>query len=475
MKCLATPFVASALLRYPHQHARRYLSGWPHLAAARAVSSWTTTADEAPRSDLPQIIPTKRVPIHLYAHEIEPDALTQLRVLAESPVPTDFVAAMPDVHLGKGVTIGSVFASEHYVCPMAVGVDIGCGMAAIPIEGLYKENLSQSQLEMIQQRIKEKIPTGFSQHRRTLEGTQDVIQEITEAAHPSQFLEDQLLLRRVTDQLGTLGGGNHFLELVYEEQSEQIWVMLHSGSRNIGNRVAVHYDRAFKHEMEQQGIDTKRLQGIHYMPIESELGQDYLHDMEWCQRYAWHNRRVMKEIMLDIVEQVTGCGADMTKAVNIHHNYCSCEDCDDGRKLWVTRKGATSAKKGEMGIIPGSMGTGSYITRGKGNPLSWSSSSHGAGRRMSRTKAHSSIPQDEFEESMKGILCDTHPSVKDEAPQAYKDLADVMKHQESLTEIVYHLLPLVNVKGFESKLPKRYRKAASGQAPEKRSKKKQKG
>ena len=179
-------------------------------------------------------------------------------------------------------------------------------------------------------------------------------------------------------------------------------------------------------------------------------------DMEWCQSYAWHNRRFMKEIMVDILEKETGKHADLEHSVNIHHNYCACEECN-GRKLWVTRKGATSAKKGEWGIIPGSMGTGSYITKGKGNPLSWQSCSHGAGRQMSRTKAHSNITQEEFEQSMKGIVCDTHPSVKDEAPQAYKDLTEVMKNQESLAEIVYRLLPIINVKGFENKIPSKYR------------------
>lgn len=198
----------------------------------------------------------------------------------------------------------------------------------------------------------------------------------------------------------------------------------------------------------------------------------FIRDMDWCQRYAFHNRRVMKEIMLDIVHEVTGREADLTNSVNIHHNYCSCEDCGGGRMLWVTRKGATSAKQGEAGIIPGSMGTGSYITRGKGNLKSWNSSSHGAGRRMSRTRAHADIPQESFEDAMKGILCDTHPSVKDEAPQAYKDLSLVMKNQESLTEIVHHLLPIINVKGFESKLPKRYRKHEENMSDKKKSKKK---
>ena len=193
------------------------------------------------------------------------------------------------------------------------------------------------------------------------------------------------------------------------------------------------------------------------MPIDSQEGQDYLRDMEWCQQYAFHNRRVMKEIMLGIVDKVTGKPANMAEAVNIHHNYCACEDCGDGRKLWVTRKGATSAKLGEMGIIPGSMGTGSFITRGKGNLMSWNSASHGAGRKMSRTQAHKAISQEAFEESMKGVVCDTHPSVKDEAPQAYKDLSEVMKNQESLTDVVYRLLPLVNVKGFEKKVPNKYK------------------
>jgi tRNA-splicing ligase RtcB len=175
-------------------------------------------------------------------HEIERDALSQLKVLAESPLPTDYVAVMPDAHLGKGVTIGTVFASENYVCPNAVGVDIGCGVAAIPIEGLFKWQIKPDELVRIQQLIKERIPVGFKQHRKTLDGTKNVIDMITGNVKPSQFLAEQLTSPRVTDQLGTLGGGNHFLELVCEENSGQVWFMLHSGSRNIGNRVATHYD-----------------------------------------------------------------------------------------------------------------------------------------------------------------------------------------------------------------------------------------
>lgn len=210
--------------------------------------------------------------------------------------------------------------------------------------------------------------------------------------------------------------------------------------------------------LQKKGVNTRQLNGIHYMPIESQEGQDYLRDMEWSQQYAFQNRKAMQQIMLEIIADVTKCEPEMSRSVNIHHNYCTCEDCGNGRKLYVTRKGATSAAKGQMGIIPGSMGAGSYITRGKGNEQSWNSSSHGAGRRMSRTKAHANITQEEFEGAMDGVVCDTHPSVRDEAPQAYKDLNAVMENQSSLTEIVHRLLPLINVKGFEKKLPKKYTK-----------------
>lgn len=416
---------------------------------------------------LPRIIETDGVPIYLYATDIEPDALKQLTILAESPLPVDYVSAMPDAHLGKGVTIGTVFATEAYVCPNAVGVDIGCGMAAIPIDGLYKDDLTQQNLVNIQRALKQRIPTGFDQHAKMLKGVKETIEKITEECEPTDYIKQQLTNPKVTDQLGTLGGGNHFLEVLYDENSKQIWLMLHSGSRHIGNRVATHYDQVAKYILQEQGVDTNALRGINYMLIESQEGQDYLKDMEWCQQYAWQNRRFMKEIMIDVVERETGKHADLDHSVNIHHNYCACELCN-GKRLWVTRKGATSAKKGELGIIPGSMGQGSYITRGKGNPKSWNSSSHGAGRRMSRTKAHSNITQHDFEHAMRGILCDTHPSVKDEAPQAYKDLTDVMINQESLTEIVCRLLPVINVKGFETKIRSKYGKEANSEMSSKR-------
>eukprot|EP00581_Thalassiosira_minuscula_P004703 CAMPEP_0183747430 /NCGR_PEP_ID=MMETSP0737-20130205/67260_1 /TAXON_ID=385413 /ORGANISM="Thalassiosira miniscula, Strain CCMP1093" /LENGTH=401 /DNA_ID=CAMNT_0025983143 /DNA_START=342 /DNA_END=1547 /DNA_ORIENTATION=+ len=394
--------------------------------------------------------------------------MAQVKLLAESPIPVDYVAVMPDAHLGKGVTIGTVFASEKYICPNAVGVDIGCGMAAVPLHGLHKHQISNAQKVEIFEKLKERIPTGFAKHNRMLPETKEVLEEITEEMPPTDYVMEQLHLSRVTDQLGTLGGGNHFLEVVHDDKDDQVWSLLHSGSRNIGNRVAQHYDNIAKNLLQSQGVDTRKLNGIHYMPIESQEGQDYLRDMEWCQRYAFQNRRAMQRIMLEILAEVTHSEADTDRAVNIHHNYCQCEECGNGRKLYITRKGATSAAAGQMGIIPGSMGSGSYITRGRGELSSWNSSSHGAGRRMSRVKAHANIPQEEFEHAMEGVVCDTHPSVRDEAPQAYKDLFIVMEQQQSLTDIVHRLLPLINVKGFEEKLPKKYRKKKEQQSRRRR-------
>jgi tRNA-splicing ligase RtcB (3'-phosphate/5'-hydroxy nucleic acid ligase) len=426
------------------------------LSSVAADGPLSKTDYPKPIIELPQIIETKGVPIHLYAEEIDKDAMNQVIVLAESPIPVDYVAVMPDVHGGTGAPVGTVFASEKYVAPNAVGLDIGCGMAAIPIHDLYKSDLTNADKSRIKKLIRRWIPTGVRQHRKALRGTKEILDEITETNQPTDGLKQQLLLPHVTDLLGTLGGGNHFIEVLYCDKSEQVWCMLHSGSRKVGKRVAQYYDEIAQKILRKQGVNTFRLNGINYLEIESQEGQDYLRDMEWCQQYAYHNRRVMQEILLNVIYEVVKKNADWDHAVNIHHNYCRCEDCGDGRKLYVTRKGATSAAAGEMGIISGSMGTGSYITRGRGNMMSWRSSSHGAGRRLSRIKAHTDITQEDFERLMEGIVCDTHPSVKDEAPQAYKDLAVVMKQQESLTDTVHRLIPLINVKAVEKKLQKKY-------------------
>eukprot|EP01023_Acetabularia_acetabulum_P068500 TRINITY_DN9723_c0_g1_i13.p1 TRINITY_DN9723_c0_g1~~TRINITY_DN9723_c0_g1_i13.p1 ORF type:complete len:291 (-),score=48.62 TRINITY_DN9723_c0_g1_i13:1276-2148(-) len=249
--------------------------------------------------------------------------------------------------------------------------------------------------------------------------------------------------------------GNHFLEIVYDEGEQQVWILLHSGSRNIGNITAELYDKKAKSILDKMGL--RMPPGLNYMEIDSKEGREYLQDMQWCQKYAFQNRQAMLGIMSDVVNEVTGANPDMSRAVNIHHNYCSCERCQYtdpktgqqvDRDLWVTRKGATSARPGQFGIIPGSMGVGSYIVKGKGQSRAWSSCSHGAGRRMSRKAAVKKIPQKDFVDAMEGIVCDTAQKVRDEAPQAYKDLTKVMENQKDLVDVEHRLLPLINVKGF---------------------------
>jgi len=392
------------------------------------------------------------VPVHLYTDDIDEATRQQLVNLARSPMPVGFVAAMPDVHLGKGATIGSVFASKDYVCPNAVGVDIGCGMCAAPMEGpLLRKDLTEKKLRSIQRALRDAIPTGKNSHNSSSGGMHKKMKELLAEHDPTKWLRNRLDERH-TRQLGTLGGGNHFVELVYDEE-DRVWMLLHSGSRNIGNVTAVHYD-----EVAIKACGSKDLA---FLPIHSADGQAYLKDMTFCQAYAFENRHFMLDSFANIMKKETGKNTLWNKMVNIHHNYCECEQCRyldattnewKEEQLWVTRKGATSARAGQLGIIPGSMGTGSYIVRGRGEGDSWSSCSHGAGRAMSRNQAFRDINSEAFVKHMasRGIIWDEayFERVKDEAPMAYKDLNQVMRNQASLVDIVHHLQPLVNMKGW---------------------------
>ncbi|CAF1321410.1 unnamed protein product [Adineta ricciae] len=372
---------------------------------------------------LPLIIPTSGVPIHLYTREIESKALKQLTVLAESGIVKGFVAAMADVHVGVGATIGTVFASLTHVSPYAVGADIGCGMIAAPIDGLTKAKLNEKWKKEIQRAC-----TNYLRNQ---------ICDITKK------------------QLGTLGSGNHFLEILYDE-NDQVWIMLHSGSRRIGKETCDYYHGIAGQQMSQRRLPV--INELKYLEIDSSEGQDYLIDMRWCLNYAEQNRRIMLDELCSIIKLVTGYEADLKRMVNIHHNYCQQErisfegpESATEELVWVTRKGATSARKGQLGIIPGSMGTGSFIVQGLGNSLSFHSCSHGAGRLMSRTMAMKQISQQSFEQAMQGIVSDTSAALRDEAPQAYKNLTTVMTNQETLVKIVHRLKPLINVKGVSER------------------------
>lgn len=411
--------------------------------------------------ELPVVIQTENVPVYVFSsQEVEEGALEQLKNLARSVVPVGFVSAMPDVHLGAGATIGSVFASEKYVSPNAVGVDIGCGMIAVPFTGLHKDMLTENIKQTIHSKIKSVIPTGFNQHDHPLPGVDNALRSIDKLIKPTAWLTDNLLsgdaFAKTQRQIGTLGGGNHFIEVVHDE-TDTVWLMLHSGSRYAGKTTAEYYNKLALKQMQQQGVrDCPK--DLFYLRIDSPEGQDYLNDMVWCQHYAYQNREFMLNKLIEVMTEITGKVPDESKRINAHHNFCENTRCTytDPRTgatvekdLWVTRKGATAARLGQFGIIPGSMGVGSYIIKGRGNSLSWESCSHGAGRLLSRSAAKKVLRQEDFQRQMQGIVYDANmPELIDEAPMAYKNLDGVMQDQRALVEVVHRLLPLINVKGF---------------------------
>lgn len=395
-----------------------------------------------------EVIPTSGVPIKVFTNQLEAKARAQLILLAESGFAEEFVAAMPDVHYGLGATIGSVFASSRMVCPNAVGVDIGCGMAAVPFPGVRASELGKDRLWELHALIKKRIPTGMTVH--------DQAQWAPVLDDPARtpWLSSQLTGRALRS-LGTLGGGNHFIEIVHDPEGG-VWAMLHSGSRNLGKITADRYNDKAKAQMAARG-EAPRHTDLNALLLESPEGQEYILDMQWCQKFALANRQAMLEILGRIMEESTGVSPDWSGMVNIHHNFCSCEKCryqnQAGewleRELWITRKGATSARQDQRGLIPGSMAVGSWLVQGQGNWESWYSCSHGAGRQKSRTASFTDIHQKDFELAMLGIVAETVPELRDEAPQAYKDLGQVMEWQRDLVTPVRRLLPLVNVKGWD--------------------------
>ncbi|KAF4707931.1 hypothetical protein FOZ62_028131, partial [Perkinsus olseni] len=319
------------------------------------------------------------------------------------------------------------------------------------VPGLTRLGLSETFLVKLHGQLVQRIPTGFNSHEKASPEMRGAMKRLMEEHNPTAHTRGVIGERHVR-QIGTLGGGNHFIELLYD-QEENIWLMLHSGSRNIGNVTAQYYDGL---AARQTGTSKENLA---HLAIASEAGQDYLRDMHFCQAYAMENRKFTMNSFVGAVRDLTGKVPDWGTLVNIHHNYCECEDCtyrdpESGRivrdKLWITRKGATSARKGQLGIIPGSMGTGSYITQGKGESMAWSSCSHGAGRKLSRNAAKRVVGVGELNDMMEGIVWDSNAAklVRDEAPVAYKDLNEVMMNQEDLVEVVHKLKPLMNMKGY---------------------------
>lgn len=375
---------------------------------------------------------------------VEQQAMEQLRKIASLPFIHSHIAVMPDVHLGKGATVGSVIATKRAIIPAAVGVDIGCGMCAVRTN-LTADDLPDS-LAPLRSSLESAIPVGQASHKDVPRPAESAWYsklkrryEAIEAKHPG-FAPRQ----SAAFQLGTLGGGNHFIEVCLDE-AQRVWIMLHSGSRNIGNRIGSYFIEKAKKEMERQFIRLPD-KDLAYLVEGSTLFDDYVEAVGWAQDYAAENRRQMLAAAIAAVREHVKPFELTDEAVNCHHNYVEREN-HFGENVLVTRKGAVRAREGELGIIPGSMGTRSYIVRGKGNPDSFCSCSHGAGRRMSRGEASRTISLEEHIAATEGVECRKDAGVLDESPAAYKPIDDVMAAQADLVEVVHTLKQVLCVKG----------------------------
>lgn len=394
-----------------------------------------------------QVINSGRVPVKIWTDDVDEASKLQLSNIASLPCVHHHVAAMPDVHLGIGATIGSVIATQQAIIPAAVGVDIGCGMVAARLS-LSANQLDEQRLKKVFEQISRDVPVGRAQH-----ADERVLVEAVRPFEPGlkallgrhpQLLKRLGKFSRWANQLGTLGGGNHFIEVCLDE-AEQVWVMLHSGSRGIGNAIATYFIELARKDMERHQLQLPD-RDLAYFSEGSAHFADYVAAVHWAQEYASANRQAMLELVLAGLRRHLPPFSVTTEAVNCHHNYVAREH-HFGAEVWVTRKGAIRAGKGELGIVPGSMGARSYIVRGKGNAESFCSSAHGAGRRMSRTAATRRFTAADLARQTAGVICRKDQGVVDEIPAAYKDIDEVMANQRELTEILHTLKQVVCVKG----------------------------
>jgi tRNA-splicing ligase RtcB len=394
-----------------------------------------------------QVITEGDKPVKVWTEDLDARSREQLVNLSKLPFIHRHVAAMPDVHTGIGATIGSVIATDRAIIPAAVGVDIGCGMAAARTS-LGAEQLDERALKKVFDQISRDVPVGRAQHRdeRALTAAATPfaapLAALTEK-HP-QLLKAFGRFSNWVNQIGTLGGGNHFIEVCLDE-SGVVWVMLHSGSRGIGNAIGHYFIELARRDMERWMIRLPD-RDLAYLPEGSEHFDDYVSAVSWAQAYARENREQMMALVLAALARHLPAFSVTEAVVNCHHNYVEREH-HFGANVWVTRKGAIRAREGDLGIIPGSMGARSYIVRGKGNPESFCSCAHGAGRRMSRTAAEKLFTPADLAAQTQGVICRKDQGVLDEIPGAYKDIDQVMANQADLVEVVHTLKQVVCVKG----------------------------
>lgn len=368
---------------------------------------------------------------------IEPEAMEQLYRTSRLPFIYSHVAVMPDVHVGKGATVGSVIATKGAIIPAAVGVDIGCGMLAAKTN--LKAGDLPDKLSKLRHDIEALVPVGFAYHNEA-----DLSKGLDFKKLTVYDRIDSKGLDRATKQVGTLGGGNHFIELCLDLDNN-VWIMLHSGSRGIGKLTAEIHIKIARGEMKKYFLNLED-PDLAYLSEQTKEFENYVHDLFWCQEYAYKNRKAMFDNIVRAIRKSLPQTQIIGEITSCHHNYVSIEN-HFGENVYVTRKGAISAMAGELGIIPGSMGTQSYIVRGKGNADSFHSCSHGAGRKMSRTKAKKSFTVEDLIKQTEGIECRKDHGVLDEIPGAYKDINQVMENQKALVDIEAVLKQILCIKG----------------------------
>ncbi|MFF8840386.1 RtcB family protein [Streptomyces sp. NPDC015130] len=392
-------------------------------------------------------VPGAKVPIRMWADpaSVEGGAMQQLQNVATLPW-IKGLAVMPDVHYGKGATVGSVIAMQGAVCPAAVGVDIGCGMSAVKTS--LTANDLPGDLSRLRSKIEQAIPVGRGLHREAVDpkrlyqfptaGWDDFWSRFDGVADAVKFRRD-----RAVTQMGTLGQGNHFVELCIDS-SGSVWLMLHSGSRNIGKELAEYHIGEARKLPHNQGLVDRDLA---VFVADTPQMAAYRHDLFWAQEYAKYNRAIMMALFQEVMRrEFRKARVTFDAVISCHHNYVA-EERYEGVDMLVTRKGAIRAGSGEFGIIPGSMGTGSYIVKGLGNAASFNSASHGAGRRMSRSAAKKRFTTRDLEEQTRGVECRKDSGVVDEIPGAYKPIEQVIEQQRDLVEVVAKLKQVICVKG----------------------------
>lgn len=392
-----------------------------------------------------KVINSKR-PVKMWTDHVpvEEQALEQVMNISKMPFIYKHIAIMPDVHYGIGATVGSVIPTRGAIIPAAVGVDIGCGMMAVKTS-LTSKDLPDS-LSELRSLIEATIPVGMNHYNDKNAPANTCLDYKT---YETIITKHPKIKPKVNPgmQIGTLGSGNHFIEICLDK-SDTVWIMLHSGSRGIGNRIGTYFIEKAKEEMERYHI-TPYLpdKDLSYLVEKTDLFDDYIEAMTFAQDYALTNRIVMMGVIKKLLNNSFNKEFDFeVEAVNCHHNYTTREN-HFGENVWLTRKGAVNASKGKLGIIPGSMGARSFIVRGLGNPESFNSCSHGAGRVMSRNAAKKQVSLEDHIKDTQGVECRKDVDVIDETPKAYKNIEDVMKSQEDLVEIVYELKQILCVKG----------------------------